>query len=210
MDGATDERAFAALAESCGVEADAAARLHAGLAQRHAEPHRRYHVLAHVDAVLRHLDVTAATLPDDRAVRLAAWYHDAIYDPRAAGNEEASADLAAAELTAAGVDPELVADVERLVRATAAHRPTEDDERALCDADLAVLGASPEAYERYRSEVRAEYAHLDDDTWRAGRAAVLRSLLGAPLFTTAAFADRDEEARRNLTAELDALDRPPA
>ncbi len=208
MDGATGEASFVALAASCGIEHDDAVALHAGLVRRHAEPHRRYHVLDHVGAVLTHLDTTAATLPDQRAVRLAAWFHDAVYDPTAAGNEAASAALAGSELAGVGCEPEVVTAVERLVLATAGHRPATDDEKALCDADLAVLGASPEAYERYRAAVRAEYGFLDDATWREGRAAVLRSLLEAPLFTTAAFAGREAPARRNLTAELDTLTGP--
>jgi predicted metal-dependent HD superfamily phosphohydrolase len=205
VDGPTGEDAFVALAVSCGIDGDDAVELHAGLVRRHAEPHRRYHVLAHVGAVLTHLDTTADTLVDQRAVRLAAWYHDAVYDPTAAGNEAASAALAATELTPVGCQPGLVADVERLVLTTAGHRPVADDERALCDADLAVLGASPEAYERYRSAVRAEYGFLDDAGWRAGRADVLRSLLAAPLFHTAAFAGREQAARVNLTTELATL-----
>ena len=88
--------AFTDLARSCAVDAGWAARLHADLVERHAEPHRHYHVLAHVAHVLDHLEVTAEGLPDDRALRLAAWYHDAVYDPRAGDNEAASAALAGA------------------------------------------------------------------------------------------------------------------
>jgi predicted metal-dependent HD superfamily phosphohydrolase len=209
-DDRTSLAAFTELARSCALDAGWAARMHADLVERHAEPHRRYHVLAHVDHVLRNLALTAEGLSDDRALRLAAWYHDAVYDPRAGDNEAASAALARAQLNIARAHPALEADVVRLVLATAGHRPEADDERALCDADLAVLGASPEAYERYRSAVRSEYGFLDDDTWRVGRAQVLRSLLDAPLFTTAAFADREAPARRNLSAELDALAGPSA
>lgn len=199
---------FTELARTCAVDERWAARLHRELLERHAEPHRRYHVLAHVAHVLDHLETTAEALPDDRALRLAAWYHDAVHDPRAGDNEAASAALARARLGLAGAHPSLVDDVERLVLVTAGHRPGREDEQALCDADLAVLGSSPEAYERYRSAVRAEYGFLDDATWREGRAAVLRSLLAAPLFHTAAFTDREAAARRNLSAELDSLADP--
>jgi len=201
----TSAEAFARLARACGIGPGEAARLHADLVARHAEPHRRHHVLAHVGAVLHHLDVTAAGLDDQRAVRLAAWYHDAVYDQRRADNEEASARLAAAELSGAGVDGPLVADVERLVRVTAGHRPRTADERALCDADLAVLAADREGYERYRSGVREEYDFVADATWRVGRARVLEGLLDGPLFHTEAFADREGRARENLLAELRTL-----
>ncbi|MCU0260638.1 MAG: hypothetical protein MUE78_06430, partial [Ilumatobacteraceae bacterium] len=62
-------------------------------------------------------------------------------------------------------------------------------------------------YAEYSAGVRAEYGHLDDDTWRIGRSAVLRSLLARPaLFVTAGGIERFEHtARANLTAELAAL-----
>jgi predicted metal-dependent HD superfamily phosphohydrolase len=74
----------------------------------------------------------------------------------------------------------------------------------LLDADLAILGAAPADYERYRLAVRAEYAHVPDDAWRAGRAAVLRSLLAKePLYRTRAAQERwAARARRNLREEL--------
>ena len=54
---------------------------------RYREPQRRYHGTAHVLRVLRSVEeILAATpdavVPDPAVVRLAAWYHDAIYDPR--------------------------------------------------------------------------------------------------------------------------------
>ena len=40
-------------------------------------------------------------------------------------------------------------------------------------ADLAVLGADVAGYDAYVTGVRQEYRHVDDATWREGRAAVL-------------------------------------
>jgi predicted metal-dependent HD superfamily phosphohydrolase len=177
---------------------------------RYREPHRRYHGTAHVLRVLRTVDeiVAAAPVVDPAAVRLATWYHDAIYDPRAeaGANEAASAALAERDLPPLGVPAERVGAVARLVRATATHQPADADEAALCDADLAVLAADPATYTAYVNGVRAEYAHIDDAGWRAGRAAVLRVFLDRPvLFHTATMAGRDTAARANLTAELATL-----
>ncbi|MCR8676396.1 non-ribosomal peptide synthetase, partial [Micrococcus sp. HG099] len=74
----------------------------------------------------------------------------------------------------------------------------------LCDADLEVLGRSPEAYRRYVQAVRRDFAHVPDADWARGRAAVLESLLGAErLYRTAPGRARWEAAaRRNLEAEL--------
>ena len=45
------------------------------------------------------------------------------------------------------------------------------DTAVLLAADLAVLAAEPSRYVEYATAVRREYAHVDDDAWRAGRAA---------------------------------------
>jgi predicted metal-dependent HD superfamily phosphohydrolase len=61
--------------------------------------------------------------------------------------------------------------------------------------------------------VRREYAHVPDDAFVIGRAAVLRNLLSLPrLFHTPVLRDRWEDAARaNLTRELSGLrDKPLA
>ena len=112
---------------------------------------------------------------DDRidadAVRLAALFHDAVYDPMRSDNEARSADLAVQVATELGWPTERCDTVHRLVMATARHSPTRDDEAVLVDADLAILGSSPAEYAAYVHGVRHEYAHVDDDSWRTGRAA---------------------------------------
>ena len=170
---------------------------------RYAEPHRRYHTVEHLDEVLAAVHELADLADDPHAVVMAALFHDAVYDPRAAPgeNERASAELARSMYG----DEEVV----RLVLLTAEHSAAPDDRNGavLVDADLWILGAPPERYERYARDVRAEYAHVDDDAWRAGRSAVLRRFLDRPrLFATDRFSARfDAAARRNLAGELTAL-----
>jgi predicted metal-dependent HD superfamily phosphohydrolase len=96
------------------------------------------------------------------------------------------------------------------VLATADHTAPRGDHlaAALLDADLAVLAAGPADYERYRRAVRAEYAHVTDEQWRTGRAAVLRALLAKdPLYgTPSAAREWTARAHHNLTGELASLD----
>ena len=100
-----------------------------------------------------------------------AFFHDAVYDPHAADNEEQSARLAERVLAELGWDEARGRRVGDLVRATAAHEaPPDDDTAVLLDADLAVLGSDPAAYQAYVTGVRAEYAHVDAAGWRVGRA----------------------------------------
>lgn len=93
--------------------------------------------------------------------------------------------------------------------ATTAHSASPDDPAAwvLLDADLAILGADPPAYDRYRLAVREEYAALDEPAWRAGRTAVMSGLLARdPLYGTRAARQRWEaQARANIVRELESL-----
>jgi predicted metal-dependent HD superfamily phosphohydrolase len=178
----------------------------ATLLGKYADAARHYHDLTHLDEVLRNVDELAdfARAPD--VVRLAAWFHDAVYDPRADDNEERSARLAESMLAAMRVEDEVVVKVARLVRLTAGHDAAEDDPdgAVLCDADLAILASDETRYGEYVTGVRAEYAHVSDEDFARGRAAVLRQLLGQrSLFRTpAAFAAWETTARANVTAEL--------
>ena len=139
-------------------------------------------------------------------MELAAWFHDGVYDGRPDAEERSAA---WAETALAGRDPDLVAEVARLVRLTESHRPAEDDRNgcALSDADLAILAAPPPRYAEYVADVRREYAHVSDDDFRAGRAAVLADLLAKPrLFQTTYAQERWEPtARANVEAELSRL-----
>lgn len=174
------------------------------------EPQRGYHDRRHLAEVLTHVDALAdrSSGVDRDTVLLAAWFHDAVYDG-SRDDEERSAALAQDELRAVGVSPTVVAEVTRLVRLTADHRPATGDVagEVLCDADLAILASDPERYAEYVAGVRSEYGHLDDATFRAGRAAVLRALLEKPaLFhTDAARRSWEQRARANVERELAGL-----
>jgi predicted metal-dependent HD superfamily phosphohydrolase len=187
------------------------------LLEAYAEPHRGYHDTRHLAEVLDRLDLLlaqAGTEGVDRdAVVLAAWFHDAVYDGRP-DDVERSARLAEATLTASGVPLALVAEVARLVRLTLDHRPADDDlaGQVLCDADLAILAADRDRYEEYVRGVRREYAHLDDETFRSGRAEILTALLDKQrLFHTATAREAWEQAARaNLEREVAELSAPGA
>jgi predicted metal-dependent HD superfamily phosphohydrolase len=162
--------------------------------------------------MLRIISDHAGAATDPGAVRLAAWFHDAVYDPHRVDNEEASALLAEVTLPALNLAPDRVAEVARLVRLTATHDPARGDRNGglITDADLAILAAEPDAYWAYTKAIRREYGHVPEVAFNEGRAAVLRNLLDLPtLFHTPTLRDRWEEpARRNIAAELVALDKP--
>jgi len=170
-----------------------------------SKPHRYHHTIDHLRDVLTHIDELADHASDPDLVRLAGWYHDAIYNRRQ-DDEENSALRAECELRELELKPAAVSEVARLVRLTATHSPADGDRNGetLCDADLAILGAHPVRYAAYAEAVRAEYARVPDDDFRRGRAQLLRALLTAPtLFHTPLGQQRWEAAARvNLIQEL--------
>lgn len=173
------------------------------------EPGRSYHDRRHLSGVLRRLDELAGhgTRFDPLTTRLAAWFHDAVYDGERDA-EERSASWAEDALPAY-VGAEVVGEVARLVRLTESHSPDPADHNgaALSDADLGVLALPGPAYAAYAAGVREEYRHLPDDVFEAGRADVLSGLLErSALFRTEAGRQLWEApARANMAAELEQL-----
>jgi predicted metal-dependent HD superfamily phosphohydrolase len=177
----------------------------AALVERYREPWRRYHDVRHLLAVLRQVDALAGD-QDLFIVRLAAWFHDAIYDIpfRELTNEEGSARLALRELSRAGLEQEDLTQVARLVRMTADHVPGSRDPEGelLCDADLAVLASPPEAYAAYVADVREEYAEVADDDFFAARFEVLEPWVEGEIFRTGKGKLLTPAARANVAAEV--------
>jgi predicted metal-dependent HD superfamily phosphohydrolase len=187
----------------------AAAATGRALLASYAEPHRRYHTLSHIRDVLNHVEELADHAADPDAVRLAAWYHDSVYQGES-DDEERSAQRAEAELAALQVAPSLVAEVARLVRLTLDHEPEDRDRdgQVLCDADLAALGTEPHRYRANSAAIRTEHAHVPDLDYRTRRARVVRALLSGPAVYHLPLARSrwESRARANLAEELGTLE----
>lgn len=195
----------AELAERWAALLPASPELGAALRRRYAEPHRHYHGQAHLLQVLRTVDRLAGD-EDLYVVRLAAWFHDAVYDvpERELTNEEASARLSVRELGRAGFEQEDLTQIARLVRLTETHAPGARDPEGelLCDADLAILAAPPERYDAYVEAVRAEHPAIPEADFLAGRLAVLEPLADGEIFRSGKAQNLKAAARANLDREL--------
>jgi predicted metal-dependent HD superfamily phosphohydrolase len=75
------------------------------------------------------------------------------------------------------------------------------------DADLAILAAPTDRYIAYTAAVRAEYAHVPDEVFAAGRANLLQTLLDAPAIYRTPHSRQhwEPQARSNIRAELTQL-----
>jgi predicted metal-dependent HD superfamily phosphohydrolase len=183
------------------------------IVDHYAQPHRHYHAPAHVFSVLEHVDRFMRAEQIDpasdtaRAIRFALWYHDVIYDATSKTNEQDSAVLAEAELAALGIHAHIRSDVHRLIMITKHPAvPNATDENIVHDVDLGILATPDDIYDRYVTQVRAEYAHVSDADWRLGRAGVLRSFLNAErIYYSVTGAEGEATARHNIERELRTL-----
>jgi len=187
----------------------------ADLLARWAEPTRRYHTTTHLVEMFWALEeMEEGHEIDDRqcsVARLAAWFHDAIYDPASSpgSNEADSAMLARKTLRNLSLSDRDIDAVDRLIRLTARHDADAGQplDAAFHDADLWILSAAPDRFDDYCEQVRQEYAHVPDAAYRTGRAAILGPLLHRDRIyrTTHALHGWETPARINLGRELTRL-----
>lgn len=206
----TVEQRWLSAVVAVGGDSAAAQRTAHALAARYRQPVRAYHHAEHAqDVAMRADELAVATGLDEQQralLALAALGHDVVYDGVAGEDERASAAWVVQHLADCRLPDGLPEAVGRLVEGTAAHVAAVGDVVASClnDADLAVLGADVDGYDRYTAQVREEYRRYDDDAWRQGRSAVLRDLLARDaLYALPAARERwDARARENLRREL--------
>jgi len=180
------------------------------LERLYSERGRYYHNLKHIAKTLALLDRFSGGSAS-ALLRLAAFYHDAIYDVQAKDNEERSAVMAKEDLVALGLPERLADDVADLIRATKGHRPLSGrlakDSRLFLDADLAILGSSPSEYGRYAADIALEYDWMDPDTYRKGRAHVLKKFIDRKhlFYTPSVRAELQKKAVANMEREFRGL-----
>jgi predicted metal-dependent HD superfamily phosphohydrolase len=203
-------RKWQALTTSVAADAAAADSVWNDLVHRYSEPHRRYHSLSHIAALLRHAEAQRAHIAHPELVDFAIWFHDVIYDTHAKDNERLSAEWARCAMTAMQIDDRHIPCVMACIAATDGHKitlPEIVDMSLFLDIDLSVLGASPDVYQQYSQAIRQEYDWVPLDQYRAGRSQVLQKFLQRPaLYFTPTMADQfEQQARVNLASELRSL-----
>lgn len=211
-------KSFVRSAVGAGATADTDAIEAVGqsLLDRWADENRHFHNLRHLASVLHRVDELAEETHEPDLVRLAAWYHGAVFNAErkvadaSQGGEQttASAALADRELTGLGVPVRAADRVAALVNAIVRHAPdpADFDAAVLNDADLAMLAAEPQRYKDYKSAVRAEYAHIPAEDYLRARIRVIERLLARKsLFLSPMGAAWEEPARQNLDMELHRL-----
>ena len=176
------------------------------LRQRYAEPHRHLHVWSHVAGLLAQAEDIAAAIADRPAFILAVLFHRAVFDRRLPDSGPRSVALMC-DLAGRATPPTRLLRAEALVMAIAKQEVPETpdvslrgDAALLLDMDRAPLGAEPAAFDAHEAAHRAEYPHLKDDAYAAGRAAELRMLAWRDRIyhTDRYYLAQERRARRNI------------
>lgn len=176
----------------------------------YSEPTRYYHTLVHLEEMIGYLGRLDYDVGKDyQTLVLTSLFHDIVYDPKSATNEEDSAMLFEMFWNeSAKGDEEVKARVVQYILATKQHTATAEDscEQLLLDIDMAVLGKQKEAYWKYAALIRREYAFVEHNVYCEKRAEVLQGFLKHPIFGTQAMKDAlEEQARQNLKLEIESL-----
>ena len=187
--------------------------------QCYGEPHRAYHTLTHIEDMLSLFIRFKDDIKNPDAVFLAIIFHDVIYNPRAADNEELSAvefdsfyrqvthnNDGALKIT---VNSTLVS---RYILETKTHfiapgLATDNDLMLFLDFDMAILGVKSTDYLKYAEQIRTEYQHIAMETYAVKRREVLKGFLAnVAIFNTDIFKlTHEQTARENLAREISHL-----
>jgi predicted metal-dependent HD superfamily phosphohydrolase len=194
------------LASSYSSDESLVGRLYSELVEHYQEPHRYYHNLAHIEALLQLYFEQERAISKPDAVLFSILYHDVIYTPGRKDNEHQSAVLAGRVLMQLGVPAAINKDVQTYIEATFAHdlAPEADpDLKLFIDFDLSILAADRESYQVYLQNIRKEYSVLSIGEFTQGRKGFLRGMLSKKsIYYTESFRAKEEAARKNMQWEL--------
>jgi len=138
---------------------------------RYNEPHRFYHTLEHLDDICNQLEEKG--YGDNDALLLATVFHDIIYDPKSATNEQDSA-LYFNEVFSG--DHKLKDAVARIILDTKTHQPQTELSAIFCEADLNILRQPFHKLLTYEQQIFKEFQFVDYAVYREKRVEVLEEL----------------------------------
>lgn len=186
-------------------------KLYEQIVECHSETHRHYHTLTHLSAIFKDLDGLSLdqNSPSTHCIHFAVWFHDIIYKTGSTDNEKESAKFAENALNSLSMPAEMIEKVVYMIECTEKHNNPNQDEstQIFLDADMAIIGASEDVYERYTDKIKKEFANVPRSLYQQGRKRFIENTLKAErIFRTDYFFSRyEKQARINLKKELQKL-----
>jgi predicted metal-dependent HD superfamily phosphohydrolase len=165
------------------------------IANHYSEPHRAYHTIVHVDNCLKELNQIKPLLSNPEAVELAIWLHDIIYTIGKNDNEEKSAEFARGFCQKNNLSSDFTKQVETHILATKHISPSSDlDSQYLADIDMAILGQTPDIFDKYEEKIYLEYSTVYSKAdYQKGRIDFLQTVLKNPIYLTDYFKNKYQQ-----------------
>lgn len=174
------------------------------------EPHRHYHNLSHIQAMINHFNAIQDKIINHNVLKFAIFYHDCIYhcQKQAVSNEIQSANYFV-ENFKAYLPSELLKKVQTFILATQKHELLSDDNDLayFLDLDLLILGQDWQSYQDYCTNIAKEYAHINPILYKIGRAKILSQFLKREriYYSEYFYQSYEKLARTNIKREIKAL-----
>lgn len=193
-----------------GIDSAKAQKYFDQLLNAYGESERFYHNMEHISRMLEKIESFSADIEDMPVLKLAIWYHDVVYDPKATDNEEQSANLAESIMLDLGLEKDKVQKIKDYILATKDHNVSPEDAFdlvLLIDVDFETLGGSWEDFEKYRKAIRKEYSWLSDEKYIDGTRKFFNNMLARDrIYNTQVMYDKlEDQARANLNRALKEL-----
>lgn len=170
----------------------------------YSEKTRFYHTFDHIFDIYVQFFKLRTEIKDFETIMFSMFYHDIIYNPQRADNEEQSVVFMQKSLSKIGFQKDKIERCKEQILATKSHIAYNNDTNIFLDADLAILGQSDEDYKLYTQKIRQEYSFVSDEDYTKGRVGLLKHFLEMErIYKTEYFFDKFEnQARKNIKKEL--------
>ncbi len=139
--------------------------------ERYNEHHRYYHTIDHIHYLLDFFE--KKNLLNDDELFLTAVFHDAVYDPKSATNEEDSAILFKTEAAKSKLSEASVKNIEQMILDTKHHKTSNDKSKLFIDADLNVFNEDDSVLFEYEKQIFKEFQYVDYKEYKEKRIGVL-------------------------------------
>lgn len=181
------------------------------ISKDYGSENRFFHNIEHVENLLKFFEQRKETINDYDSMRLAAWFHDVVYDAKATDNEKQSAAYARKILGELGIPEDVIVKVEELILATFKHENAnnDDDCSIFLDGDLSILGGDDAVYDAYAKSIWQEYSQIASrEYYKQRRKQVLENFLKREriYFTNKMFEKFEDKARKNIEREIKSLE----
>lgn len=170
------------------------------LVTRYSEEHRFYHTLQHIKDCIFSMQSLPEVAFNVKAVTMAIFFHDIVYDSKSKVNELNSANLMSELLSQFSFGDDFIKTVYNLILATQhPSKTTDPDSLILLDVDLLILASDEDTFIDYNNSIKKEFSWVPDDIFETERNKFLKSMLNEDeIFKTRYFSHLNQTAKNNL------------